>query len=96
MKECCAKKKERSEAEKKELLTRLNKIIGQLNGIKKMVEEDRYCDDILTQLAASDKAIKNLSAILFESHVSSCVVESIKEGNTDVVDELITLFKRYI
>ena len=96
MPECCEKKKVRSEEEKKALQIRLNRIIGQLEGIKKMIDEDRYCDDILTQLAASDKAIKNLSALIFEKHVSSCVVNSIKEGDTSVVDEVITLFKRYI
>ena len=96
MNECCTKKKERTEEEKKAILNRLNRIIGQLNGIEKMVNEDRYCDDILVQLAASDKALKNLSALIFESHLSSCVVNSIQKGDTSVVDEIVTLFKRYI
>ena len=96
MADCCCKKKIRSDEEKKELTNRLSRIIGQLEGIKNMINEDRYCDEILTQLAASDKAIKNLSAKLFEKHVSTCVVNSIQNGDMSVVDEVVTLFKRYI
>ena len=96
MPQCCQKKKSRTEEEKKSLTNRLNRIIGQLEGIKKMINEDRYCDDVLTQLAASDKAIKNLSAILFQEHLSTCVVDSIQKGDTSVVDEIVELFKRYI
>lgn len=93
--ECCNKTKERSNDEKRNLEIRLNRIIGQLNGIKKMIDEDRYCDDILIQLSAVDKAIKSLAAIMLESHMHSCVVDGIKRGNTDVIEEIVDLFKRF-
>ncbi len=96
MSDCCVKTKMRTEEEKKNLTNRLNRIIGQLEGIKRMIDDNRYCDDILTQLAASDKAIRNLSAILFESHIKTCIVSSIKEGNDEITDEVIELFKRFI
>lgn len=93
--DCCEKKKTRSEEDKKNINNRLNRIIGQLNGIKKMIDEDRYCDDVLIQLSAADKSIRSLSAIILEEHMHSCVVEGIKHGNTDVVDEIVDLFKRF-
>lgn len=96
MNNCCEKKKIRTEEEKKNLTNRLNRIIGQLEGIKRMINDDRYCQDILTQLAASDKALRNLSALIFEKHINSCIINSIKEGNNEVTEEVIDLFKRFI
>ena len=94
--ECCEKKKkERTPEEKRNLEIRLNKIIGQLNGIKKMIDEDRYCDDVLIQLSAVDKSIRSLAAIMLESHMNSCVVDGIKSGDTEVVKEIVDLFKRF-
>ena len=89
------KKKVRTPEEKKALTIRLNKIIGQMNGIKKMIDEDRYCDDILIQLAATDKSIKSLATVILEKHMKTCLVKSIQEGDISVVDELVDLFKRY-
>ncbi len=89
------KKKVRSPEDKKAIDIRLNRIIGQLNGVKKMVEDDRYCDDLLVQLAAVYKATKGLAAYIFEEHLNSCIVESIKSGDVGVVNEIIDLFKRY-
>jgi len=89
------KNTQRSVIEKKDLQARLNKIIGQLTGIKKMIEEDRYCIDILTQLSASEKAIQSLSALMLENHLNTCVVKDIKEDNLDTIDELIKIFKRF-
>jgi len=89
------KNTQRSVIEKKDLQARLNKIIGQLTGIKKMIEEDRYCIDILTQLSASEKAIQSLSALILENHLNTCVVKDIKEDNLDTIDELIKIFKRF-
>lgn len=91
----CQKRTKRSEDEKKKLITRINRISGQMSGIRKMVEEDRYCDDILIQLSAIDKAIRSLSGILLESHLHRCIVEQIKEENYEVVDEVVDLFKRF-
>ena len=97
MSDCCKKyrKTARGEEEKRALISRLNRMIGQMNGVKKMVEEDRYCDDVLVQLAAIDRAIKSLSASILQSHMHSCLVEDIQNGNTSSVDEIVELFKRF-
>ena len=92
---CCEKSKVRSEEEKKTLTSRINRIIGQMNGIKKMIDEDRYCDDVLIQLSAIDKSIKSLANVILESHMHSCLIENIQAGNLEVVDEIVDLFKRF-
>jgi len=91
----CQKKTERSEEEKKKLNARINRIIGQMNGIKRMIEEDRYCDEILIQLSAIDKAIKSLSAVMLGAHMHRCLIDQIQNGDYDGVDEIIDLFKRF-
>ena len=93
--DCCNKKKVRTDEEKKSLETRLNRIIGQMNGIKKMIEEDRYCDDILIQLSAIDKSIKSLATLILDNHMRTCLVKSIKDGDMSAVDEIVDLFKRF-
>ena len=85
----------RTEEEKKQLIHRLNRISGQVEGIKKMIEEDRYCDDVLTQLLAVDRAVKSLSAVILEKHMYSCIKKEVSEGNLEVVDEVMHLFRRY-
>lgn len=85
----------RTEDEKKQLIHRLNRISGQVEGIKKMIEEDRYCDDLLTQLLAVDKAVKSLSSVILEKHMYSCIKKEVSEGNLEVVDEVMQLFRRY-
>lgn len=95
MNNCCNKVKVRSQEEKKQLTNRINRIVGQMNGIKKMIDEDRYCDDVLVQLSAIDKSIKSLANILLDNHMHSCLIENIKEGNYQVVDEIVNLFKRF-
>ncbi len=95
---CCCKgerTKIRSEEEKSAIIRRLNRMIGQLNGIRRMVEEDRYCDDILIQLSAVDKSVKSLANVVLESHMHTCLIENILNGNTQVVDEIVDLFKRF-
>lgn len=89
------KKTYRTEEEKKQLIHRLNRISGQVEGIKKMIEEDRYCDDLLTQLLAVDKAVKSLSSVILEKHMYSCIKKEVSEGNLEVVDEVMQLFRRY-
>ena len=91
----CCKKKVRSEEEKKNLITRVNKLTGQMNGIKRMIEDDRYCDDILIQLSAIDKSIKSLANIILENHMHSCLIKDIKNDNYEVIDEIVQLFKRF-
>ena len=82
------KKKHREEEEFRKLMNRLNRIEGQVRGVKKMLEEEQYCVDILTQVSAIQAALNAFNKELLSSHIHSCVVEEIQKGNTDVVDEL--------
>ena len=75
---------------------RVNRAIGQLNGIKAMVEEDRYCGDVLTQLAAVESAVKAISREVMQDHLETCVVERVQAGDTEVVDEVMGLFKKFM
>ena len=86
-KECC-KHKHREYSEEKDLLTRLNRIEGQVRGIKNMIEEERYCVDFLTQVSAVQAALNSFSKTLLASHIKTCVVTEIQSGNETVVDEL--------
>ena len=78
-----------------DLQKRLNRVIGQLNGVKAMIDDNRYCGDVLMQLSAAESAMRSISAIVMQNHLETCVVEQIREGNTDVVDEVMTLVKRF-
>lgn len=101
--ECCSnynknekyKKTKRSDEDKNKLVTRINKLIGQMNGIKKMIEDDRYCDNILIQLSAIDKSIKSLANVILDNHMHTCLIENIENGNYEVINEIIDLFKRF-
>ena len=90
----CAKKKERSDAEYKKLINRLNRISGQINGIKKMVENDAYCTDILVQVAAVNAALNSFNKELLGEHIRTCVADNIKNGNDEVVDELVKTLQK--
>jgi CsoR family transcriptional regulator, copper-sensing transcriptional repressor len=80
-------------ADKQDVLKRLNYIEGHLGGIRKMIEEDKYCVDILHQTHAVRKSIEKLEALLVDSHLHSCVPENIANGNVDaVIDELVQLY----
>ena len=93
---CCEENKTiRTEEDKKNLISRIYRISGQLDGIKKMVLDDRYCADILIQLSAADKAIKSLASIILDNHMHSCVLNSIKEGDNSKIDEIVDLFRRF-
>ena len=86
---CCHKKKERTEKEYKDLLNRLSRIEGQVRGIKRMVEEDTYCTDILIQVSAVNAALNSFNKVLLERHIKSCVVDDIRRGDSDAtVEEL--------
>ena len=91
----CCRKKMRDVEEKKNLITRMNRLIGQMNGVKKMIEDDRYCDDILIQLSAIDKSIKGLANVMIDNHMHTCVIKNIEAGNYNVIDEIVDLFKRF-
>ena len=92
---CCKKKTKRSEEEKKKLNNRLNRIEGQVRGVKKMIEEDRYCDDVLIQLSAIDKSIKSLANHILENHMYTCVLKDLEKGNYEIIDEVVNLFRRF-
>lgn len=94
-KNCSDNKTIRTEEMKKSLNTRINRISGQLDGIKRMVDENRYCGDILIQLSAVDKAIKSLASIILDNHMHSCMLEGIKDGDLSKIDEIVELFKRF-
>lgn len=85
----------RSEKLKHDVDRRINRAIGQLNGIKNMVDSDRYCGDVLTQLAAVESAVKAISREVMRDHLETCVVEQVQEGNVEVVDEVMDLFKKF-
>lgn len=86
---CTKKTKKRDDAEYKALINRLNRIEGQVRGIKNMLDTDAYCTDILTQISAIQAALNAFNKQLLSNHINTCVVESIKNGNDSVVDELV-------
>ena len=94
-KPCCRKKAvPRPEAERTRLIHRLNRMEGQLRGIRGMVENDQYCSDILIQCSAVNAALNAFERELLASHIRSCVADDLKNGNDDVVDELMTTIQR--
>lgn len=74
---------------KKNLITRLNRIEGQIRGINGMVEKDAYCDDVLNQIAAAQAALNSVSKLILESHIKGCLVKKIKNGEDEIAEELI-------
>ena len=92
---CCEKKTYRSEEEKKIISNRISRIEGQLKGIKKMIGEDAYCNDILVQLSAIENSVKSLSNYILENHLYNCVTKDLEDGNLEIIDELINLFKKF-
>lgn len=93
---CEYKSSPRSSELKSGVSRRINRAIGQLNGIKTMIDEDRYCGDVLIQLAAVESAVKAISREVMQDHLESCVVDRIQSGDTEVIDEVMDLFKRFM
>ena len=91
----CQRVKNRKEEDKKKLINRINRLIGQMNGIKIMIENDRYCDDVLIQLSAIDKSIKSLANVILDDHIHTCLLNDIKEGKEESLDEIVELFRRF-
>ena len=94
--ECCCggRKKVRSEKEHRDLINRLNRIEGQIRGIKGMVEKDAYCIDILNQASAASSALSSFCKVLLSSHIRSCVAEDVRQGNEDKMDELVKTLQK--
>ncbi|MGN1401933.1 MAG: metal-sensitive transcriptional regulator [Bacillus sp. (in: firmicutes)] len=95
---CCGEETVRnshhSDAVKRNLITRLNRVEGQIRGIKGMIERDVYCDDVITQLAATQSALNSVGKLLLEGHMKSCVVERIQEGDMEVLDEVLVTIQK--
>lgn len=92
MDDCC-KKKYRTEEEKHNLTVRLNRITGQINGIKNMINEDRYCYDIIVQLEASINGLKKIQNDMLKNHISTCVKTAISNGDETILEEIKELLK---
>ena len=94
--ECCCnnRKKERSEEEYKSLINRLNRIEGQIRGIKGMVEKEAYCTDIITQVAAATAALNSFNKELLSTHIKTCVAQDIRDGKDETVDDLLSTLQK--
>ena len=91
---CCHKTKHRSEEEYKTLINRLSRIEGQVRGVRKMVENDAYCVDILTQVSAIQAALNGFNRELLSNHIRTCVIDDIRNGNDEIVDELVQTLQK--
>ena len=93
--ECCRHKAlPRDEAQLHLLQNRLKRMMGQLGGISRMLEDNRYCGDILMQVAAVESALQSFGYLVLRDHMETCVVEQIRQGNTQVIDEAVELIKK--
>ena len=90
----CNKSTHRDSDTKRRINRRLKTIEGQIRGIQNMIDDDIYCKDILIQLLAIDKSIKSVSNEILKDHLSTCVVRNIKNGNIEVIDEVMELIRR--
>ena len=91
---CCHKTKQRSEEEYRSLVNRLNRIEGQVRGVKGMLEKDAYCTDILVQVAAVNAALNAFSKELLASHIRTCVAQDIRDGKDEVIDDLVNTLQK--
>lgn len=93
--ECCKHKtKERSEAEYKSLINRLSRIEGQIRGLKRMIEENAYCTDILVQSSAVNAAVNSFNKELLSNHIKTCVADDIRAGKDETIDELVAILQK--
>ena len=92
---CCHEKTtKRDPQEQKKLINRLNRIEGQIRGIRNMIEKDAYCTDILVQSAAVNAAVNAFNKELLASHIKGCVARDIREGNDEVIQELVDTLQK--
>lgn len=91
---CKHRTKERAGKEKRDMLNRLSRIEGQVRGIKKMVESDVYCPEILIQVSAVNAALNSFNKVLLAEHIRSCVAEDIREGKEETIDELVLVLQK--
>ena len=90
----CHKNKLRTEKEHKALINRLNRIEGQVRGVKRMIEEDAYCIDILTQVSAINAALNSFNKVLLAEHIRTCVKEDVQKGHDETIDELVLTLQK--
>lgn len=88
------RKSHHSEKVKNNLVSRLNRIEGQVRGIKGLIEKDTYCDDVITQIAATQSALNSVAKILLEGHLKHCVLERVQEGDIEVLDEVLVTIQK--
>ena len=93
-KECCHKTKERTDKEYTDMIHRLNRIEGQVRGIRRMLENDAYCTDILIQVSAVNAALNSFNKVLLANHIRTCVAEDIRAGREETVDELVVTLQK--
>ena len=91
---CSGKTKERDDKEFKDLMNRLKRIEGQVRGVEGMLENDAYCTDILMQVSAITSALNSFNKALLANHMKTCVVNNIREGNDEVIDELVVTMQK--
>ena len=91
---CSGKHKDRDEKEKKDLMNRLKRIEGQVRGVEGMLEDDAYCTDILMQVSAITSALNSFNKVLLANHMRSCVADNIREGNDEIIDELVVTLQK--
>jgi len=92
----CPDHQHHSDQKKKNMITRLKRIEGQIRGIARMIDNDVYCDDILNQFASVESALNGVKKILLESHMQNCIYHQIKAGNDEALDEVITTIKKLL
>ncbi len=91
---CSGKHKERGDKEKKDLMNRLKRIEGQVRGVEGMLENNAYCTDILMQVSAITSALNSFNKVLLSNHMRTCVADNIREGNDEIIDELVVTLKK--
>jgi DNA-binding FrmR family transcriptional regulator len=91
---CSGKHKDRDDKEKRDLMNRLKRIEGQVRGVEGMLENDAYCTDILVQVSAITSALNSFNKVLLANHMRSCVADNIREGNDEIIDELVVTLQK--
>lgn len=94
---CCChyKETERTEKLQADVKKRLNRAIGQLNGVKNMIDNNRYCGDVLTQLAAAESAVHSAAEMILRDHLETCVKDRIRQGDDEIIEEAMRLIKKF-
>jgi len=93
---CDPKKAHHSQELKDNMVKRLRRIEGQIRGIAKMIEDDVYCDNVLHQISSVESAIDGVKTVLLEAHLKSCVIDQIKDGKDEVIDELLVTMRKFL